>query len=113
MAEQIIRVPIAEENWLRGVVELMNNFFHLTKTEVDVLVAFIQFNDTIPCSTEARVYVMENLRLSSIAVINNHVKALKDKGAIKKQGKAYVYNPLLRSVSGRGPIVIKIEQKHG
>lgn len=95
--EKTINLKIAKEDKTRCFVELLNNIFHLTKSEVYVLVAFIQADPVHACSTDARRKVGELLKIASAAVINNHVKALKDKGAISPAGsRRYAYHPLLQ-----------------
>lgn len=86
-----IRIPITLDNH-RDYLSLLNGVLKLTEVELDVLAAFIEIDPFVCASTTARRMVAERLQMKNVAVLNNYVKALKDKGVIKKdQFGSYKY----------------------
>ena len=84
----------------RGYIEdyllLLNGLLKLTGTEIKVLAAFIEYDNRVCASHEARKVVAESLKMKNVAVLNNYVKALKDKGCIVKDAPGkYSYNPIV------------------
>ena len=90
----VVKLNIPEQGKVRCLVELVNIFFHLTKSEIEILIAFMELDREVACSREARKLIAAK-EGTSAAVINNHVKALKDKKAIIRDGKGYRYHPVL------------------
>jgi hypothetical protein len=75
---------------------LLNGLLKLTGTEIKVLAAFLEYDKHICATQRARKIVAEQLKMKNVAVLNNYVKALKDKGCIRKDGSGhYRYNPII------------------
>lgn len=75
---------------------LLNGLLKLTGTEIKVLAAFIDYDDSVCASKQARKVVAERLKMKNVAVLNNYVKALKDKGCIYKDRTGmYRYNEIV------------------
>lgn len=65
-------------------------------TEIKVLVAFIEYNSTECASKQGRKVVAESLQMKNVAVLNNYIKSLKDKGCIYKDPAGlYRYNSIV------------------
>lgn len=86
-----ISVPITLEG-KRDYLSLLNGILKLTAVELDVLAAFLDI-DAFVCATKTgRRIVAEKLGMKNVAVLNNYVKSLKDKGVIyKDQFGSYRY----------------------
>jgi predicted transcriptional regulator len=86
-----ISVPVTLSG-TRDYLTLLNGILKLTPVELDVLAAFLEF-DPFSCATKtSRKVVAEKLGMKNVAVLNNYVKALKDKGIIHKdQFGSYKY----------------------
>ena len=62
-----------------------------------VLSKFIDLSDTVNlCSTENKKVVADSLEIKDYNTLNNYVKKLKDKGAIKKTKDGYKLSPILK-----------------
>lgn len=78
-----ISVPVAISG-TRDYLTLLNGILKLTTVELDVLSAFLDFDPFVCATKTARKAVAEKLGMKNVAVLNNYVKALKDKGIINK-----------------------------
>jgi hypothetical protein len=90
------------QGYVEDYLLLLNGMLKLTSTELQVLAAFINYDSTVCASKSARKVVSERLKMKNVAVLNNYVKALKDKKCIYKDRMGlYRYNGL---VSPKEPI---------
>lgn len=86
-----VNIPITLEG-KRDYLSLLNGILKLTAVELDVLAAFLEVDPFVCASKTARKIVAEKLNMKNVAVLNNYVKALKDKGVIyKDQFGSYKY----------------------
>lgn len=86
-----IKVPVNLEG-TRDYLSLLNGILKLTAVELDVLAAFLDVDPFVCASKTARRIVAEKLNMKNVAVLNNYVKSLKDKGVIyKDQFGSYKY----------------------
>ena len=86
-----VNIPITLEG-KRDYLSLLNGILKLTSVELDVLAAFLEVDPFVCASKTARKIVAEKLNMKNVAVLNNYVKALKDKGVIyKDQFGSYKY----------------------
>ena len=73
-----------------------NGILELTYKELQVLSRFIDLGDTVDlCSSSNKKIVAQDLHIKDHNTLNNYVKRLKDKGAIKKTKNGYELNPIL------------------
>lgn len=78
-----VKVPVTLSG-KRDYLVLLNGILKLTSVELDVLAAFLEFDPFVCATKTARKVVAEKLGMKNVAVLNNYVKALKDKGIIRK-----------------------------
>jgi len=95
-----VKANVTLRNDAKGYIEdyliLLNGLLKLTSTEIKVLAAFIHYDSTECASKKARKIVAESLKMKNVAVLNNYIKALKDKGCIQKSiTGAYKYNTIV------------------
>ena len=77
-------------------LQVFNGILELTDKELQVLSKFIDLGDTIDlCSPSIKKVVAKDLNIKDHNTLNNYVKRLKDKGAIKKGKNGYELNPIL------------------
>jgi len=77
-------------------LQVFNGILELTDKELQVLSKFIDLGDTIDlCSPSNKKVVAKDLDIKDHNTLNNYVKRLKDKGAIKKGKNGYELNPIL------------------
>ncbi len=82
--------------YLEDYLRLLNGLLKLTGTELKVLAAFLDYDSRICATQRARKIVAEKLLMKNVAVLNNYVKALKDKGCIYKDASGfYRYNAIV------------------
>lgn len=82
--------------YLEDYLLLLNGLLKLTGTEIKVLAAFLDYDDSICATKQGRKVVAEQLKMKNVAVLNNYVKSLKDKGCIYKDRTGlYRYNPIV------------------
>jgi biotin operon repressor len=74
---------------------MINGVLKLTGTELRVLGAFIDIAPEKPCSSQSRKQVVQLLGFKSVAVLNNFIKSLKDKGVLIFQDGQYRFNPVV------------------
>jgi len=78
-------------------LQVFNGILELTDKELLVLSKFIDLSDTVNlCSTENKKVVADSLEIKDYNTLNNYVKKLKDKGAIKKTKDGYKLSPILK-----------------
>ena len=76
----------------RDYLSLLNGILKLTPVELDVLAAFLEVDPFVAATKTSRKLVADRLGMKNVAVLNNYVKALKDKGIIyKDQFGCYKY----------------------
>lgn len=84
------------KGYTEDYLSLLNGLLKLTVTEIKVLAAFLLYDNTECASKRARKIVAEALQMKNVAVLNNYIKALKDKGCIYKDALGiYRYNALV------------------
>lgn len=77
-------------------LQVFNGILELTDKELLVLSKFIDLSDTVNlCSPENKREVAKALNIKDYNTLNNYVKKLKDKGAIKKTKNGYTISPIL------------------
>jgi len=91
MAKGKVRVPVTLGG-TQDYLSLLNGILKLTAVEIDVLAAFLDVDPFICATKKGRRIVAEKLGMKNVAVLNNYVKSLKDKGIIyKDQFGSYKY----------------------
>ena len=91
-----LQISTNDSSFVRDYIELLNGIFKLTNTEIDILVEMIAFDSKIPCSTESRKHVVDQLEFKNTAILNNYIRSLKNKGAIQEvRNRLYKYNNLI------------------
>ena len=92
MGKISVPVRLGSDTYTRDYLTLLNGILKLTPVELDVLAAFLDF-DPFHCATKlSRKAVAEKLQMKNVAVLNNYVKSLKDKGIIYKDAyNSYKY----------------------
>jgi DNA-binding Lrp family transcriptional regulator len=77
-------------------LQVFNGILELTDKELLVLSKFIDLSKTTNiCSPESKKLVAEAIGIKDPNTLNNYVKRLKDKGAIKKTKNGYELSKLL------------------
>lgn len=82
-------------------IEMFNGFFKLSHTELQILAAFVDlYNETKSVginvfSAEMKKKVAEALGREDFNTLNNYIKILSEKGAIRKQEVGYSIHPML------------------
>lgn len=77
-------------------LQVFNGVLQLTDKELLVLSKFIDLSETINlCSTENKKIVAKELGIKDPNTLNNYVKKLKDKKAIRKTKNGYELAPVL------------------
>ena len=80
-------------------LQFWNGVFNLTSTELRVLSALVDtakvLEDPNVCSAKVKKEAAKVLGLSDFNTLNNYVKKMKDKKAIRKENKNYMLNRLL------------------
>lgn len=95
-------------------LEVFNGMLKLTNKEMQVLASFLDKHYQLkehkidPFSTEIRKQIAEELKMENADSINNYVKALKDKQAIRLIKGRYVFNPLVVKQEDEEAIVFEL-----
>lgn len=77
-------------------LQVFNGILELTYRELQVLSKLIDLGQTRDlCSVTNKKLVADDMGIKDYNTLNNYVKRLKDKGAIKKTVDGYKLNPLL------------------
>jgi len=109
---RVVRIPTNNRNLVRDYVRAVNGILKLTDREVEVVAAFIRYDQENAATPSARKYVAEELEMKSVAVLNNFVKALKDKGvivAVPNERNRYTYHPIIKNIHKDVSIQIQFE----
>jgi hypothetical protein len=107
---RLVQIPTNSKNLVRDYVTAVNGILKLTEREIEVIAAFIRYDKSLAAAPAARKYVAEELEMKSVAVLNNFVKALKDKGVILPVGdqkNRYTYHPIIRDITDEVTIQIR------
>lgn len=107
---RLVQIPTNNRNLVQDYITAVNGILKLTDREIEVVAAFIRYDKENAATPSARKYVAEELEMKSVAVLNNFVKALKDKGVIlpvPDKKNRYVYHPIIRDI--RDDVSIQIE----
>lgn len=99
-------------------LQLFNGIFGLTDMELRVLAAFIDTHKRLsgagieinPFATELKKQVANQLGKDNFNTLNNFIKNLHDKGAIKSVEDGYLFHPFLKP-KGEDRIVIRLLRK--
>jgi hypothetical protein len=75
-------------------IRLVNTFFSFSESEIAVISELINQNPS-EITRESRLNTIENLDLTGEKLLNNHIKRIKQKGGIVKNGKTLSFNPVL------------------
>lgn len=87
-------------------LQVFNGILELTYRELQVLSKLIDLGQTKDlCSVANKKLVAGDMGIKDYNTLNNYVKRLKDKGAIKKTVDGYELNPLLAK---QNKVVIEI-----
>jgi F0F1-type ATP synthase epsilon subunit len=77
--------------------QVFNGILELTDKELKILAEFVDTSTTINlCSAENKKTVSKKLDIKDPNTLNNYVKRLKDKGAIKKTKNGYSLAKILK-----------------
>ena len=80
-------------------LQVWNGIFNLTSMELKVLAALVDSADTLDeasiCSVKCKKSAATMVGQKDFNTLNNYVKKIKDKKAIRKDGKNYILNQLL------------------
>lgn len=92
-----LEIQTSKKSFVRHYLELLNGILKLTPRELDSLLLFLEFDQEIACSMQARKHVAEAMSFKSVSVLNNYVKSLKDKKVIYKDDHGvYRYNDIVK-----------------
>jgi hypothetical protein len=90
-------IPIKKDGYVETYLQVLNGMLGLAPTELAILGKFIEYDPDVACSTAARKFVVESLEFKNVAVLNNYIKKLKDRGLIINQGNGiYTYAPIVQ-----------------
>jgi len=92
---KVLQINSTSQNFTSDYLTMINGVLKLTGTELKVLAAFIDIAPEKPCSAQSRKQVVELLGFKSVAVLNNFIKSLKDKGVLILQDGQYRFNPVV------------------
>ena len=77
-------------------LQVFNGILELTYRELQVLAKLIDLGQTKDlCSVTNKKLVADDMSIKDYNTLNNYVKRLKDKGAIKKTVDGYILNSVL------------------
>lgn len=111
---RVVQIPTSKKHLVKDYVTSVNGLLKLTDREIEVIAAFINYDPNQAATSQARKYVAEELEMKSVAVLNNFVKALKDKGVIiahPDQKNRYVYHPIIRNITKNVVVEIRFEDR--
>jgi DNA-binding response OmpR family regulator len=92
-----LEIKTSKKSFTRHYLELLNGILKLTPRELDSLLLFLEYDQDIACSMQARKHVAEAMNFKSVSVLNNYVKSLKDKKVIYKDDHGvYRYNDIVK-----------------
>lgn len=92
-----LTIQTSKKSFRRHYLQLLNGILKLTPRELDSLILFLEYDDQVACSMEARRHVAEQMSFKNVSVLNNYVKSLKDKNVIMKAADGgYRYNSIVK-----------------
>ena len=92
-----LTIQTSKKSFRRHYLQLLNGILKLTPRELDSLILFLEYDDQVACSMEARRHVAEQMNFKNVSVLNNYVKSLKDKNVIMKAADGgYRYNSIVK-----------------
>lgn len=92
-----LEIKTSKKSFTRHYLELLNGILKLTPRELDSLLLFLEYDQEVACSMQARKHVAEAMSFKSVSVLNNYVKSLKDKKVIYKDSTGvYRYNDIVK-----------------
>jgi DNA-binding response OmpR family regulator len=92
-----LEIQTSKKSFVRHYLELLNGILKLTPRELDALLHFLEYDQEVACSMQARKHVAEVMSFKSVSVLNNYVKSLKDKQVIyKDRSGVYRYNDIVK-----------------
>jgi len=91
-----IQIPTTKKRIRRDYLSAINGLLKLTKTELDVVYVLSTIDKNNPCTKDNRIKAASELGWSR-AVLNNAIKALKDKNVLlyDKETRKYSFHPLV------------------
>ena len=94
-----IQIPTTKQRIRRDYLSAINGLLKLTKTELDVVYVLCKVDKTNPCTKDNRIKAASTLGWSR-AVLNNAIKALKDKNVLlyDKETRKYSFHQLVLRV---------------
>jgi hypothetical protein len=75
-------------------IRLINTFFGFSESEISILSELIRQNSE-EITTTSRKNTVQNLGLTGEKLLNNHIKRIKEKGGIYKDGKSLHFRSIL------------------
>ena len=92
-----LEIKTSKKSFTRHYLELLNGILKLTPRELDSLLLFLEYDQEVACSMQARKHVADAMSFKSVSVLNNYVKSLKDKQVIyKDKSGVYRYNDIVK-----------------
>ena len=92
-------------------LQVFNGVLELTYKELDILDKFIDLGETVDlCSATNKRIVAKELHIKDHNTLNNYVKRLKDKKAIRKTKNGYALNPILNPKNNTVIQILKINE---
>ena len=92
------RITIKADTTLK-YIQVWNGIFNLTNKELSILAQFIDIHKTVDiksiCHNKIKQVVASKLDIRDANTLNNYIKKLKDKGALRKIKNLYVLTPIL------------------
>lgn len=85
----------------KAYIQIFNGMFNLTEKEMIVLAAFIDKHKQLTehgidvFTSQVKKQIAEQLDMTDFNMLNNYIKAFKDKNAIRYINGKYQFNPLL------------------
>lgn len=90
-------------------LQVFNGILELTSRELEVLSKFIDLSETVDlCSQSNKKLVADSMDIKDPNTLNNYVKRLKDKGAIRVGKNGYELSPILQQ---KPRVLIEINEK--
>ena len=103
-----LEIKTSKKSFTRHYLELLNGILKLTPRELDSLLLFLDYDQDVACSMQARKHVAEAMNFKSVSVLNNYVKSLKDKKVIyKDRSGVYRYNDIVKPQNNLDSLTFK------
>lgn len=105
-----LKISLKDKDYTETYLSALNGLLNLTDQELAVLAEFIRYDSQVAATTGSREHVVSALGMKNVAVLNNYIKRLKDKGClVLNDAGNYVYNSLIRPENYIDGIFIKFE----